>query len=121
MMLRGLMRKYPDQFYPQDWYRGEQFLNGLVGPQIIARASELGFTNALPLHQLDANGALPNAATVAALYLADPTAPIWKQYLWTSDMDRDGQRVYCGTNGKGFEIHRHIHLTKRFGVILWTR
>ena len=63
---------------------------------------------------------LPFAATLAGLYARNRHHYIWTRYIWTCDLDRHGQRVYVGDNGRGLEIHRHLHLTDRWGVISWS-
>jgi hypothetical protein len=64
---------------------------------------------------------MPSAVELVALYVLDREAEVWRDYLWTSTLDSQGQRVYVGgtANGRGFEIHRHLHLTERWGVPTW--
>jgi hypothetical protein len=111
--LRDLIAAHPGLFYRQDWYRGEPFVERqaipLPVPDRVLTTPDA--TNA-PL--------LMSAASLCALYVTVPDSPIWGRYLWTADRDSKGQRVYVGSNGHGLEIHRHIHLTERFGVPLWT-
>ena len=110
MTLRELIAAHPAMFYRQSWFEGEAFVEreatDLPMPSGVA-TSDSGLL------------AVASAATLAALYVRDPSHPCWKRYLWTTDLDRYGQRVYVGDNGLGFEIHRHIHLTERFGVPVW--
>jgi hypothetical protein len=56
------------------------------------------------------------AADLAALWLEDPTRDLWARYLWTGSFDHLMQRVYVGVNDGLLEIHRHLHLTERWGV-----
>lgn len=65
---------------------------------------------------------LPTAADLAYLYIHSPNDPIWQGYLWCQDTDQSGQRVFIGgtANGKGCEIHRHLDLTERWSVPVWT-
>ena len=108
--LRDLMAAHPGLFYAQTWYAGEAFLDAPLDlPLAIATPH---FVPALSARGYDTVPAL----VLATLYVQDPSAPIWAQYLWTSDHDRHGQRVYMGVNDGKMEIHRHIHLTERFGV-----
>jgi hypothetical protein len=109
MTLRDLIRLNPDRFYAQTWYRKEAFLDNTPKPW-------LGWpSNIDPF--LPTPECLPEYTTadLAQLWLERPDDPIWERYLWTSDRDSTGQRVYVGQNGYGLEIHRHLHLSERWG------
>jgi len=100
-----MIATHPDRFYPQTWHEGEAFMDteprtDLQRPNLHVGTGATEYT----------------AADLAALWLADPSAGIWSFYLWTNDTDEHGQRVYVGQNGKGLEIHRHLHLTSRWVV-----
>jgi hypothetical protein len=60
-----------------------------------------------------------HAIALALLYLDTPDHPRWRRYLWTSDHDDLGQRVYLGVNAGKLEIHRHLNLTARWGNPVW--
>lgn len=110
MTLRELRAAHPHLFHPtQDWFAGEAFLD--------APARDVRW----PVRVRGAADALPlaNAATLAALYVQRPGDALWSRYLWTTDRDGQGQQVYLGANGRGLEIHRHLHLTARWGVPCW--
>jgi len=115
MTLRELLSGYPEFFYPQTWYTNHAFLDtefvagSLTIPQHVATSRDDGceFPTISAVH-------------LAVLYIGDPTHEIWKRYLWCTDVDDQQQRVYVGSNGQGFEIHRHLHLTSRWGVPSWT-
>lgn len=115
MTLRELLAAHPGRFYPQTWYAEEAFLD---------------FDAATPIRLPDfveapcPNGHdLPRAALLAQLWIVYPQATIWQQYLWCKDTDHRKQRVYVGgvsaENGYRFEIHRHLHITPRWGVATW--
>ena len=108
--LRALRAERPGLFHPnQDWFDGESFMD--------APSSD---TPLMTPTSVRTYGAAPRAIYLALCYVADPLRHIWRaHYLWTSDIDRHGQRIYVGDNGQGLEIHRHIHLTARFGVPSW--
>lgn len=117
MNLLELREKYRGIFYSQAWYLGERFMRALpsddafnIPPRRIVRTGQV---------PKDSKG-LPSAVDLAHAFVLTPTDPIWQKYLWTSDTDRHGQRVYVGVNDGKFEIHRHIHLTERFGCPTWT-
>jgi hypothetical protein len=121
-----LRASHPALFYDQSWYLDEEFVRieapGLAGPALDDRepAPLSPPTDVLRGVTPDAaHDPLPHAVTLALLYVAHPDDVVWHSYLWTRDCDHLGQRVYVGSNGKGLEIHRHIHLTNRFGIPLW--
>lgn len=115
MTLRELLTQYPDKFYPQTWYWGEAFLD-TDAPTIADMPGDIiDSGHRLPAHSID----LPNAAQLAALWLEHPDHLLWAKYMWCCDVDAQGQHVYVGQNGHGLEIHRHIHLTSRFGIPTW--
>lgn len=115
MTLREIRAAYPHLFYPQDWFDGEAFMDVPL-PLDAPTDPQPGIWTIVPTPGM----ALPLAVELAALYVAHPTADLWRRYLWCADKDSQGQRVYVGDNGKGLEIHRHIHLTERFGIPVWT-
>ena len=115
MTIRELIQLYPDLFYSQEWYSDELFMDAeLPAGSPIELPDTL---NRDPVTWHIDKGV--SAVTLVNLYVRYPMDPIWDRYLWTSDTDQHGQRVYVGSNGKGLEIHRFIHLTKRFGVPIW--
>lgn len=109
--LAQIIGNHPDLFYRQQWFLGEAFM--YVDAEQVSHMPQ--FWPAEP----NSVKKLPSAATLALLYVKHPNDPLWNNYLWTSDKDHRGQRVYMGCNGQGMEIHRHIHLTERFGVAVW--
>ncbi len=117
LTLIELLAKHRGLFYSQSWYKDEAFLRTLPNerdPRTPTRVTHLG---KVP----PASKNLPLAVDLANAYVRDPMAEIWDGYLWCRDKDRHGQRVFVGglANGHGFEIHRHIHITERFGVPSW--
>lgn len=115
MTLRELIAANPDRFLAQTWYDAEPFMDIDCPPAIRLPA----FSSAPSPNGHD----LPRAAMLAQLYLLYPAAPIWEQYLWCKDTDRLKQRIYVGGvsefNGRVFEVHRHLHVTPRWGVATW--
>lgn len=110
LSLREMRRMHPDHFHPtQDWFVDEEFMD--LTPRRLPLPAYLTRTGMTEPQA--------TAADLAALYLADPTLPMWTRYLWTCDHDRHGQRVYVGDNGRGLEIHRHLHLTDRWSIPVW--
>lgn len=118
MTLRALRVLHPELFHPtQDWFEGEAFMDAPL-PLDAHRSPPTSAPFVSP-SLLTPAITLPTALELALLYVEEPTHPIWRRYLWTDDTDRQGQRVYVGDNGRGLEIHRHLHLTDRWGVPVW--
>lgn len=84
---------------------------------IHARPARKGFQVSPP----NTDAPLVHAVALAQRYVEDPTAFVWRRYLWTADVDDLGQRVYLGSNGRGLEIHRHLDITSRWGIPTWHR
>src|SRR5687767_6255472 len=115
MTLARLRAQYKHLFHRnQDWFNEESFMQTrLVEP-------------VMPTHVVRGAKAheakrLPHAVELAAAYVECPDNPIWDEYIWTCDKDKLGQRVFVGgcANGYGFEIHRHLQITKRWGIPVW--
>lgn len=114
MTLRELIFLHPDKFYGQGWYEDESFM-GTPLSRNAPRIMPSRVVGKVVFHLLRP------AVELADLYVKNSDDPIWRRYLWTADRDRDGQRIYVGDNGKGLEIHRHLHLTERWGTPQWDR
>ena len=115
MTLAEIRAAHPGLFHPnQDWFNGHGFMDRLadqgVGMPDRVAPNAVGYM-LWPEPQ--------SAATLALLYVGNPESPIWERYLWTADTDDLGQRVYMGKNERGMEIHRHLHLTERWGLPVW--
>lgn len=91
-----LVLKYPDWFYPQDWYYDEEFANTPL---------------AIGDHRIGEGNFDPPA--VACAWWAIRMGGQWgTSYVWTRDIDGRGNRVYVGGmalgHKRGFQIHRHL-------------
>ena len=113
MTLRELRARHRWAFHPnQDWFDAEPFMDRQAVPvPLPSNVTTATETLGAPL--------LVSTASLCAAYVTAPQNLIWKRYLWTADIDHLGQRVYVGDNGKGLEIHRHLHLTDRWGFPTW--
>jgi hypothetical protein len=113
MDLHGIRDIYQELFHPnQDWFRDEEFAKRQVETTLTMPTGVYrGPRDGVHFH--------PFASALAALYVRYPDDPIWDNYLWCADTDRHGQRVFMGKNNGKMEIHRHLHLTDRWGSALW--
>lgn len=121
IILRNLLRMYGDLLYKQDWYWGEGFMDEQVAKPDQGLPVGVSYIG-IPPHLIDWDHVadLLHVTQLVWLYVQDPDDPVWKRYLWTATVDGQGQRVFVGDNGNGLEIHRHLHLTDRWGVPSWT-
>lgn len=121
MNLLELREAHPTLFYGQNWFLGEAFMRALPDPYRKGRPTGVVKVGKVPPPSRAIR--LPSAADLAHAFIACPDDPIWQHYLWTSDTDAKGQRVYVGgateANGHRLEIHRHLHLTEQFGEPLY--
>ena len=110
MTLRDLIVDHPKKFMAQTWYEAERFLDQWAEPlPALSRLEGLG--------QVPKSGdGLPFAVQIVHQMLGDKGFPFARKYLWCRDVDGQNQRVYVGQNGKGIEIHRHLHITDRWGT-----
>lgn len=113
MTLRELIAEHPDRFYAQTWYQGHAFMERTVPPPV----SQVAPTGVRVSSTGD--GAHTHAAALAVAYLADPANLVWRRCLWTCDTDDLGQQIYVCDNGHGLELHRHLHISPRFGLPTW--
>lgn len=117
MTIVEMLDRYPKRFYAQHWYRGEAFTRILPMDVPYFAPNARTFPGKVP----PANAKLYHAVDLLNCYLKYPDAAIWDDYLWSKDTDAQGQRIYVGgrSNTGSIEIHRHLHLTERFGVPSW--
>lgn len=121
MTLLELREAFPTLFYPQTWYVTEAFMRTLPSDPRPPRPARIGQCGRIPR----SSRGLPVAVDVAHWYVEHPDDPIWRHYLWCADVDSDGQRVYVGGVNPlrlgpsgGFQVHRHLVITRRWGVLV---
>jgi hypothetical protein len=111
--LAELRDQYHEMFYRgQDWFAREPFMRIMASEPPVRGPLQIVKRGRIP-RLCDT---LPRAVDVALIYLSNPTDPAFQDYVWTGDFDSHGQRVFVGgcANGKGFEIHRFLHITDRW-------
>ena len=115
-------------FYNQDWYLKENFiLNSLADKWYLVEKDVPDETRGLQPSS-SSNSNLPS--TILCVYtffiwwlLKGET--IWpNDYIWCSDFDRYGDRIYVGKyldkdnkERSGFSIHRHLSIKQNYGSI----
>ncbi|MBS1736250.1 MAG: hypothetical protein JSS98_06520 [Bacteroidetes bacterium] len=134
MELRKFFGLNPDEkepcFYNQDWYVKEDFIKKgfenyhwvLIRKELIdeSRAKEVNTETGL--------NSLPSALICAYTFFAyyyHSNEYLWKNdFVWCSDTDANGDRIYvgryldpAGIAKNGFSIHRHLRLRNNYGCI----
>lgn len=115
-------------FYNQDWYLKEGFATRttLDGKWHLIRTSVSDGARAKPPDEIEASlgssETFPTAVLAAfaffAYWLHTDGGRLWEHdFLWCSDRDHNGDRVYVGryedpekVNKNGFNVHRHLSL-----------
>jgi hypothetical protein len=127
--LLGVSQDTPPCFYNQDWYLKEKFATlQLSGDWHFVRKTILDSTRALSPEIISLNRKLPTAILCAYtffVYYFINKVILWENdYLWCSDRDENGDRVYVGRykdilgiNKDGFSIHRHLSIRNCYGSI----
>lgn len=120
LTVRAFIAKHQHLFYQQTWYDGERFMLATVPTREMEPPCSVIGAGQTPGRSHMLEGApLASVAELVAQYVRNPKALVWQRYLWTSDVDRHGQRVFVGNNGYGLEVHRHLKITERWGAPVW--
>lgn len=118
-------------FYNQDWYLCEPFANkGTRKAQwLLVRKQLIPASRARQPKRWADKSLLPSALACAYTFFVywfhSKGKCLWEHdYLWCSDLDHNGDRVYvgryvdpAGINRDGFEIHRHLSIKDNYGVV----
>lgn len=117
-------------FYNQDWYLKEDFINEtlknrwyLIKKEVLEESRSVQ-----PAELLKQNFSFPSAVlctyTFFANYYANNELLWYHDFVWCSDVDHNGDRIYVGkyhdidgVNRNGFSIHRHLGLRSCYGAI----
>lgn len=123
-------------FYNQDWYLNEDFANKctidlkwyLIKKQLFddsrGKSPDSVEENTISKNHLPT--ALLTTYVFFCFYMSRGKL-IWKHdYVWCQDLDHNGDRIYTGRyldpngiNKNGFNIHRHLSITKSYGLVSW--
>lgn len=122
-------------FYNQDWYLKEKFANTttLKMRWYLLRTHVAKETRAIRPDILETKlkkgekfpTAILTAFTFFAYYFLNNKALLWKHdFIWCSDKDKNGDRIYTGRysdpkkiNKNGFNIHRHLAIRSAYGAV----
>lgn len=109
-------------FYNQDWYLKEDFVKQVPELEwVLLKKKVFENSRAIDPSILESDHLFPKAITGALaffLYYLAYDDNLWYQdFIWTSDYDHNGDRIYIGkyndidgVNKNGFSIHRHLSL-----------
>ena len=115
-------------FYNQDWYYKEKFTETclsdkwyLVQKKVIDKTRGI---NPESLNDKDLPSSILCAYTFFSWWLLRKEL-LWKSdFIWCSDQDRHGDRIYVGKymdlddeKRSGFSIHRHLAIKSNYGCI----
>jgi hypothetical protein len=115
-------------FYNQDWYFGEDFLNQSLSNKwyLIQKKIQDETRGEIPKQQT--KDSLPSTILCAYTFFSWwllTKELLWKNdFVWCSDNDRYGDRIYVGKyldlddeKRSGFSIHRHLAIKANYGCI----
>ena len=116
--------------YNQDWYLKEDFMDVALDEQwYLIKKDVFEESRAVVPDELARGGmhfpsAILCAYTFFAYYFARKEYLWWHDFVWCSDTDHNGDRIYVGkyhdidgVNKNGFSIHRHLALRSCYGSV----
>jgi len=116
--------------YNQDWYLKEDFMDmTLDGRWYLIKKDVFEESRAVMPEDLTQHGlvfppAILCCYTFFAYYYSCNEYLWWHDFIWCSDTDHNGDRIYVGkyhdidgVNKNGFSIHRHLALRSCYGSI----
>ena len=117
-------------FYNQDWYMQESFIDtSLETKWYLLKKEVVNESRAvMPDTLIARHYAFPSAILCAytffAYYCKNNDHLWWHDFVWCSDTDHNGDRIYVGkyhdvdgVNKNGFSIHRHLALRDCYAAI----
>lgn len=126
-------------FYNQDWYVRERFAEKttlkkkwyLIRKEVVRESR--GLRPEVLEKKLKKAEQFPTAILTAftffAYYFLHDGHQLWKHdFIWCSDMDKNGDRIYTGRytdpkklNKNGFNVHRHLSIRPSYGAVtIWS-
>ena len=116
--------------YNQDWYLKEDFMDTTLQTQwYLIKKDVFDESRAVMPADLTQRGlhfppAILCGYTFFAYYYARQEYLWWHDFVWCSDTDHNGDRIYVGkyhdidgVNKNGFSIHRHLALRPCYGSV----
>lgn len=117
-------------FYNQDWYMNEDFIHDTLELQwYLLKKNVIEDSRAVQPNELQQrNIKFPSAIlcvyTFFAYYFSKGRILWYHDFIWCSDTDHNGDRIYVGKyhdidgiNKNGFSIHRHLALRNCYATI----
>lgn len=118
-------------FYNQDWYNNESFIDEpmkegwyLIRKEIYEDSRALQPENLL--HSFKFPTAVCCVYSFFVLWFAKNKRVWLHDFVWCSDLDHNGDRIYVGKyndeegiNKNGFSIHRHLRIRRCYGSVDW--
>ncbi|MDA7798109.1 hypothetical protein N8959_01410 [bacterium] len=115
-------------FYNQDWYLDEQFAKVNLSNKWYLVQKNVNETTRGKLPENNHEKYLPSAILCSYTFFIwwlIKGEILWKNdFIWCSDEDRHGDRVYVGkyldqddNSRSGFSIHRHLKIKSNYGCI----
>jgi len=124
----SIFGKEPDKnepcFYNQDWYLKEDFIHKSLDEKWYIVKKNVCHTKKM----LKDVKNLPSTILLTYVFFINflvNSEVLWEDdFIWTSDVDHNGDRIYCGRyfdiesfNKNGFNIHRHLKIKNNFGYV----
>lgn len=134
-LLRDIFGINPDIaepcFYNQDWYLNEDFMNEtledkwyLIKKDVYEETRATIPEKILQTREMTFPTSILSAYTFFANYLCNKEILWANDFVWCSNHDHNGDRIYVGKyydideiNKNGFSIHRHLSLRKCYSSI----
>ena len=117
-------------FYNQDWYLNESFIDKKLENRWYLLKKDVFETSraVMPQELLEKEITFPSAILCAYTFFAyylHYNKPLWyHDFIWCSDVDHNGDRIYVGkyhdidgVNKNGFSIHRHLALRPCYAAV----
>lgn len=117
-------------FYNQDWYMSEDFIDKtLESVWYLIKKDVYEDTRAeMPFNIMSKGITFPSAIlctyTFFAYYFAYGKMLWYHDFIWCSDVDHNGDRIYVGkyhdidaVNKNGFSVHRHLALRPCYAAV----